>query len=300
MSRIRSIHPGIYTDEAWASVSIAARWLAKGLCTEADDNGIFEWKPIQIKMRIFPADNVDVGDLLAELHEAGIVFQFHENEKHYGAIKNFKKFQRPRKPKAWFPFPERIQSFVGEDTVPQKSEPQEVKEERVPQKSEKSPQMEDGGGKREDGSSPPTPQGVGERVPIPDDWKPPLLDDLPPQARACGKAWSDASYQAHAEAFRNHWKAKRAKSSDWEAKWADRVVTLHGQVMRDEKQGNAPPSAASGKARTPQEWLAYCEDRVRFWTGKGKRDELAHWQEAVVAARANLSGADPPKLQAVN
>ena len=39
--------------------------------TESDDAGVFEWKPLQIKMRIFPADAVDVAAMLAELVKAG-------------------------------------------------------------------------------------------------------------------------------------------------------------------------------------------------------------------------------------
>lgn len=124
MSRIRSVHPGLYTDEAWASVSIAARWLAVGLLTEADDNGIFEWKPLQIKMRLFPVDAVDVAALLKELSDLHIVKQYQGGDvevlkRHgrkpllLGAIRNFVRFQRPRKPKAWFPITKEIQEFVG-------------------------------------------------------------------------------------------------------------------------------------------------------------------------------------------
>lgn len=160
MARIRSIHPGIYTDEAWASVSIGARWLGMGLCTEADDNGVFEWKPLQLKMRIFPADAVDVAALLDELSGAGILLRFSAEGKTLGAVRNFCKFQRPRKPKAWFPLTDVARVFVAlgaepavEDEpepapVPQKSELPPVEATPVPPKSEKSPQMEDGGGRR--------------------------------------------------------------------------------------------------------------------------------------------------------
>ena len=67
MARIRSVHPGFFTDEDLVGTSLPARLLFIGLGIEADDKGIFEWKPITIKMRIFPADNVDVEALLSEL-----------------------------------------------------------------------------------------------------------------------------------------------------------------------------------------------------------------------------------------
>lgn len=159
MSRIRSIHPGIYTDEAWASVSIAARWFAKGLCTEADDNGTFEWKPLQLKMRIFPADAVDVPALLTELTGAGIVMAFTADGKSLGSIKNFCRYQRPRKPKSWFPTTPQSLLFAAVGTpgspdddgepspVPQKSELPTIEAATVPPKSEKSPQMKEEGGR---------------------------------------------------------------------------------------------------------------------------------------------------------
>jgi hypothetical protein len=52
MARIRSVHPSLFTDEAWVSCSPLARVLYIGLLTDADDQGLFEWKPIQIKMRL--------------------------------------------------------------------------------------------------------------------------------------------------------------------------------------------------------------------------------------------------------
>ena len=67
MARIRSIHPGQWTDEDFVSLSPFARLLAIALRNEADDQGVFEWKPVTIKIKLFPADNVDVPALLDEL-----------------------------------------------------------------------------------------------------------------------------------------------------------------------------------------------------------------------------------------
>ena len=72
MSRIRSVHPGLFTDEAFVGVSMAARVLLIGIWTEAWDDGVFEWKPITLKMKIFPADAVDTGALLEDMEFAGI------------------------------------------------------------------------------------------------------------------------------------------------------------------------------------------------------------------------------------
>lgn len=142
MSRIRSIHPGFFTDERLVSVSMAARLLFIGLGVEADDKGVFEWKPLTIKMRVFPGDNVDVEALLAEL--AGVdAIAFYEIEgRKYGAIRNFRKFQKPKTPNDVHPLPNHFRNYVGLTDVI--SEP-------FPQNGEKPLLMEDGGGKREEG-----------------------------------------------------------------------------------------------------------------------------------------------------
>lgn len=113
MPRIRSLHPGQWTDEAFVSCSMPARLLAIAIRNIADDNGVFCWKPITLKMQLFPADNVDVPALLAELVESGQVVAFDEGGAKYGAIRNFRRWQRPEKPKGLFPFPDRLRSYVA-------------------------------------------------------------------------------------------------------------------------------------------------------------------------------------------
>lgn len=113
MSRIRSIHPGQWTDEEFVALSFPARLLAIGLRNEADDNGVFEWKPIGIKMRLFPADNIDVAKLLKELEESNHVVRFDSDGRAFGAIRNFRVYQRPKSPKAQFPLPAELDNYVG-------------------------------------------------------------------------------------------------------------------------------------------------------------------------------------------
>ncbi|GHE74780.1 hypothetical protein GCM10019059_37910 [Camelimonas fluminis] len=143
MARIRSVHPGIFTDEAFMSVSVEARLLLIGVWTEAYDDGVFDWKPLTLKARIFPVNDADVPALLGELVDAGIVARFDSGEKAYGAVRNFQKFQRPKKPNSSGVLPDRFRGFVGASSG--SSEP-------VPNQSatggEKSLQMEDGGGNR--------------------------------------------------------------------------------------------------------------------------------------------------------
>lgn len=157
MARIRSIHPGFFTDERLVATSMAARMLFLGLGVEADDKGVFEWKPVTLKMRIFPADSLDVEALLEELVQAGAIASYEIDGRRYGAIRNFRKHQRPKTPNDVYPITPEIRNYVGlpaddSPTPPPKSEPIPPKGEtgvaeegQFPQKGENDLQMEDGG-----------------------------------------------------------------------------------------------------------------------------------------------------------
>lgn len=166
MARIRSLHPGFFTDEEIVTTSMGARLLLLGLGVEADDKGIFEWKPSRIKMRIFPVDNVFVPDLLLELCGIDVVRQYEIDGRHYGAIRNFRRHQRPKTPNDIHPAPSEIRNYVGlaapvtetatadDKAIPRKGEKGKRKPAEFPPNGEKSPQMEDGGWRRGDPSLP--------------------------------------------------------------------------------------------------------------------------------------------------
>jgi len=112
MPRIRSVHPGFWTDERVVSVSIAARLLFIGLWNQCDDQGVFEWKPHALRMRLFPADSdLPIADLLAELTSAGLVRYYSVTGREFGAVRNFGLFQHPRKPTRLFPVLDMIRDF---------------------------------------------------------------------------------------------------------------------------------------------------------------------------------------------
>ncbi|GEP06840.1 hypothetical protein [Methylobacterium oxalidis] len=122
MARIRSIHPGIFTDEAFMTASPHARLLIMGLWCEAFDDGVFEWKPLTLKVRLMPADAIEVAPLLAELEGLNFVRRFQAKGKTYGLIRNFQKYQRPKKPNRSGVLPEELRSYVlgegiGSDVV---------------------------------------------------------------------------------------------------------------------------------------------------------------------------------------
>jgi hypothetical protein len=143
MARIRSIHPGIWTDEQFVELSLAARLFMIGLWGEADDYGVVEWRPTKLKMRLAPADAIDAAALMTEISDAGFIVRIERDGKPYAIVRNFRKWQRPKNPSApIIPIDDEIRAIIG---LPQGGSPTPV----LPQPSA-SPtvcfvQMEDGG-----------------------------------------------------------------------------------------------------------------------------------------------------------
>lgn len=113
MARIRSVHPSLFTDEAFVTLCPHARLLAIGVWTECDDQGAFEWKPVTLKMRLFPVDNVDIAALLGELERHNVVKRYSVDGREYGAVRNFRRFQKPKKPKYVHPMPPEWRTYAG-------------------------------------------------------------------------------------------------------------------------------------------------------------------------------------------
>jgi hypothetical protein len=113
MARIRSIHPGLWTDETYVALSMPARLLFLGIWNECDDMGSFEWSPLKLKMRLLPADNVDPVELLDELTAARCIMPYDAEGKRYGAVRNFCQYQRPKKPTSVYPQTEAVGNWVN-------------------------------------------------------------------------------------------------------------------------------------------------------------------------------------------
>jgi hypothetical protein len=113
VARIRSTHPGQWTDEAFATLSPLAHLLAIGVRNEADDGGVFEWRPVQLKVRILPLYQCDVAELLAKLEKHDIVRPYEVDGKRYGAIRNFHRFQSPDKPREIYPKVDWVDAYTA-------------------------------------------------------------------------------------------------------------------------------------------------------------------------------------------
>jgi hypothetical protein len=228
MARIRSIHPGLFTDEAFASLSMAARVLLLGIWTEADDQGVFEWKPVTLKMRIFSADNLDVVPLMTELEKADAVRQFSFEGKSHGAVRNFCRYQKPKTPKYRHVTDDDIRNYVAskypkeETNVPEQSqflqngEMPALREEGRGRRNEEGDSLNLGKEKRERESAPPkiAAQGLGSQIH-------PAFQPLPEAIERCHEQGAtDAEIDSEVRKFVATQQAKQAFSANWDASWA--------------------------------------------------------------------------------
>ena len=93
MAKIRGVKPDYWTDEDIVELSIPARLVFIGMWNYACDNGHLQDKPKQLKMRILPADDVNVAELLRELAKKERI----QRADGWVTIPNFTKHQKPDK-----------------------------------------------------------------------------------------------------------------------------------------------------------------------------------------------------------
>lgn len=98
MARIRTIKPDFWTDETLTECSLSARLLFIGTWNFADDRGNLEASAKQLKMKIFPADNIDCKPLLQELITHGLLTEYSVSGVSYLNIKGFVKHQVINRP----------------------------------------------------------------------------------------------------------------------------------------------------------------------------------------------------------
>lgn len=95
MARARNIKPAFFKNADLVETSFETRLLFAGLWTLADREGRLLDRPKQIKMELFPADNVDVDACLNSLFEFGFIDRYIADGKRVIQIINFSKHQIP-------------------------------------------------------------------------------------------------------------------------------------------------------------------------------------------------------------
>lgn len=73
MAKMRGIKPETFTDSKIVRMSPLARYLFIGLWTLACDNGHVHADEMELKIRLLPGDNADVGELLTEMEKVGVI-----------------------------------------------------------------------------------------------------------------------------------------------------------------------------------------------------------------------------------
>lgn len=218
MARIRSVHPGLFTDEAFVSLSSDAQILLVGIWTECDDQGVFEWKPITLRMRLRPTKDGPIEPLLAELEAVNAVKRYEHGGRQFGLVRNFRKYQTPKSPKFTHFMPPDFRTYVGLGGGASEIDGDEVG--LFPQNGEIAPLMEGRGeegerreGEREGANAPPGPARASR---LPEGWQPTEAD----VKRAYADGLDEREVRREFEKFTDYWRAKPGKGGtklDWNA-----------------------------------------------------------------------------------
>ncbi|MDH5511480.1 MAG: hypothetical protein OEZ32_14160, partial [Nitrospinota bacterium] len=127
----RMISPDFWTDGAIVSMSAMARLLFIGLWQCADDWGRLKYDPRRLRLKIFPADRVNIEKLVYELEQADpddpLIILYEVNGFKYLQVTKFSKHQRIDKRRdSKYPAPDCAESrhFAGKFPVKPEPEPE--------------------------------------------------------------------------------------------------------------------------------------------------------------------------------
>lgn len=97
MARKRTIDPDIWEDEAVNDLSLPANLFYIGLISHADDNGRLEWRPKQLRLKIFPGREEATLDAvtvwMGEIEATGLILVYEVNGHRYGWHPNWYRHQ---------------------------------------------------------------------------------------------------------------------------------------------------------------------------------------------------------------
>lgn len=97
MARQRTLNPQAPMDEDVATMSMAARLLWAYLPCHADREGRLKDSAFVLKCQVFPADNIDVEAVIAELAERKHIIRYEVDGRRFIQIRTFKQHQNPHK-----------------------------------------------------------------------------------------------------------------------------------------------------------------------------------------------------------
>lgn len=95
MPRTRLLKHSFFTNEDLTSLPFETRLLFAGLWGIADREGRIEDRPRRIKVGVFPYDDVDVDQMLWQLHDKRFILRYTYDSKDFISIINFHLHQHP-------------------------------------------------------------------------------------------------------------------------------------------------------------------------------------------------------------
>lgn len=107
MARARNIKPGFFRNADLVELPYEVRLLFIGLWTVADRRGRLEDRPKQIKMELFPADDININDALDSLASIGLIHRYEAAGVKCIEVVNFEKHQNPHKAEQESALPDR-------------------------------------------------------------------------------------------------------------------------------------------------------------------------------------------------
>ncbi len=232
MAKIRGVKPEYWTDEAIVELSIPARLLFIGLWNYACDNGHLDDKPKQIKMRLFPADDIDVDLLLSELEEHGRITRV-------AGVITIPKFADHQKPhKRWWTTCDQPLCTVPDDAPQQGRNGGATVEQPLSNGGATVTDVTDG-----DGDGDRRDKSRNRRAPerdLPDDWQPTAAHET--YAKTNGLDISREAFK-----FRNHAQANGRRQRDWDA-------AFRMWLAKATDYAPARPATRSANDQRPEGW----------------------------------------------
>lgn len=138
--KIRSLHPGFFSDAKVCALSFQARLLWQGLWCFADDYGRGPWLPKAIEGAIFPRDEVDIQTLMFEVVDQGLVELYGVDGETFYAIPRWDDYQSPKyKAKTSVPDPSTLKKA-------RKINPGQIGDKSVPNRGQSAPEFSPGEG----------------------------------------------------------------------------------------------------------------------------------------------------------
>lgn len=213
MARARNIKPGFFKNPELVELPYEYRLLFIGLWCLADREGRLEDRPKQIRMELFPADDVDVDAGLQALHNADLVVRYTVEARAYVWIPTFLTHQHPHLKEAASTIPPYLGPVRGSTHdlfAPTKDGAGPVKAGASPADSLNPDSLNP-----ESSTS-----GRGRATRLPRDWKP-TAEQTRWAAREMGGI-EPTRVDRIAESFRDYWVAKPGRDGtklDWDATW---------------------------------------------------------------------------------